>query len=427
MKEFSFVHAGDLHLDSPFRGISTKAPSVVAAALRSATFAAFESLVRLCLEEDVLFLAVAGDVYDSADRSVRAQLAFRDGLKVLAERGVRTFLVHGNHDPLDGWASNLSWPEGVTVFGGEDVSTSIVEAKGVPVAAISGISYRRSAEHRNLSSLFQARHPQLFQAALMHANCGGNRDHEAYAPCRLSDLRGKGFDYWALGHVHERAVLSESPLVVYPGNIQGLNIRETGPRGCSLVRVDSSGRAAVAFRALDAVRWLTGEVSIAGLETIDALDDRIAAAVETLSAEGDGRPSIARLSLTGRGTLSPSLRKEGVVDDFLERARDTGLGISPFIWIENIAVDCLPEVDLEERAGVDDFLGQVLRLARETAELIPAEGGEGAVPEELLAAFSELYGHRRASKHLDLLTPANLRTLLAQAEMLSLDLLEPME
>ncbi len=426
MKEFSFVHAGDLHLDSPFRGITAKSPSV-AAALRSATFAAFESLVRLCLDEDALFLVIAGDVYDSADRSVRAQLAFRDGLKVLAERGVKTFLVHGNHDPLDGWTSSVNWPEGVTVFGGENVSTSIVEAQGVPLAAISGISYPRAAEHRNLAELFQADNPGIFQIALMHANCGGNSVHEAYAPCRLSDLTGKGFDYWALGHVHERAVLSDTPLVVYPGNIQGLNIREAGPRGCSLVRVDSSGQAAVAFRSLDAVRWLVGEVSIAGLETIDALDDRITEAVETFSVEADGRPSIARLSLTGRGLLSSDLRKEGVVGDFLERARDIGMADSPFTWIEEIVVECLPETSLEDRSRVDDFLGQVLRLARETEGVIPAEDERGDVPEELQAAFAELYGHRRASKHLDALTPADVRLLLTQAEILSLDLLEQEE
>ncbi len=426
MREFSFVHAGDLHLDSPFRGITAKAPSV-ARALRSATFQAFESLVRLCLDEDVLFLLIAGDVYDSADRSVRAQLSFRDGLKVLAERGVRTFLVHGNHDPLDGWSSSIEWPEGVTVFGGENVSTSIVKAGGVRLAAISGISYPRAVEHRHLATLFRAGNPGIFQVALMHANCGGNTRHEAYAPCRLSDLRRMGFDYWALGHVHERAVLSDRPLVVYPGNIQGLNIRESGPRGCSLVRVDSSGQATVVFRPLDAVRWLAGEVSIAGLETIDALDDRIAEAVETLTAEAAGRPTIARLSLTGRGALSSVLRKEGVVDDFLERARDTGLAASPFIWLEEIVVDCLPEVNLEERARVDDFLGQVLRLARETEGVIAAENEDVGLPEELLAAFDELYGHRRASKHLDVLTPANLRALLAQAQILSLDLLEQEE
>jgi exonuclease SbcD len=219
-------------------------------------------------------------------------------------------------------------------------------------------------------------------------------------------------------------VLSQNPLVVYPGNIQGLNIRETGPRGCSLVRVDSSKDAAVAFRSLDAVRWLTVEVSIAGLETIDALDDKIAETVESLAPEADGRPTIARLSLTGRGPLSSDLRKEGVVGDFLERARETGLGASPFAWIEEIIDGCLPEVDLEERARVDDFLGLILRLAGEAEGGIPAAGEKGDLPEELLAALDELYGHRRASKHLNPLTPADLRMLLAEAKLLSLDLLE---
>jgi hypothetical protein len=172
------------------------------------------------------------------------------------------------------------------------------------------------------------------------------------------------------------------------------------------------------------VRWLTGEVDIAGLETIDALDDRIAEAMEALTVEACGRPSIARLSMTGRGPLSSDIRKAGVVGDLLERAQETGLAATPFVWLQDIVIDCLPEVSLEERARVDDFLGQVLRLARETEGMIPAEDEDGELPEELLAAFDELHGHRRASKYLDTLTPAAIRALLSQAETISLDLLE---
>jgi DNA repair exonuclease SbcCD nuclease subunit len=139
MTRFSFVHASDLHLDSPFAGVTATAPEV-AERLRTATFDAFDNIVRLCIERRVDFLLVAGDVYDGADRSLRAQLRFRDGLLRLAEQGIRAFVAHGNHDALEGWSSAIEWPEGVRVFG-EELASVPVERDGAPIALVSGISY----------------------------------------------------------------------------------------------------------------------------------------------------------------------------------------------------------------------------------------------------------------------------------------------
>ena len=110
MKNFSFIHTADLHLDSPFSGLR-QVDGEIASLLKDATFRAFDNVVELALKNEVDFLLVAGDVYDAADRSLRAQLKFADGLKKLANGGIRSFVCHGNHDPLDGWIASLQWPE----------------------------------------------------------------------------------------------------------------------------------------------------------------------------------------------------------------------------------------------------------------------------------------------------------------------------
>ena len=139
MSNFSFIHAADLHLDSPFATLSPNNPDL-AAMLRSGTFEAFDKVMQLCLEKRVDFLLVAGDIYDGADRSLRAQVKFRDGLKRLSEAGIRSFVVYGNHDPLDGWSSTLEWPPSVHLFG-DHVETLEVKRNGSLLACIQGISY----------------------------------------------------------------------------------------------------------------------------------------------------------------------------------------------------------------------------------------------------------------------------------------------
>ena len=106
MNAFRFVHTADLHLDSPFLGIQ-EVNEHVAGELREATFRTFDRIVELCLKRHVDFLLIAGDIYDSRDRSLRAQLRLRDGLRPLSEAGIPTFIVHGNHDPLDSWSATV--------------------------------------------------------------------------------------------------------------------------------------------------------------------------------------------------------------------------------------------------------------------------------------------------------------------------------
>lgn len=424
MESFSFIHASDLHLDSPFVGISNESEDV-ARALRSATFEAYDRLIELCIDKKVQFLVIAGDVYDGADRSLRAQLKFSDGLKKLAEQGIRSFVAHGNHDPLSGWSSNINWPEEVHIFRADQVETKFVELNGRPMAAVSGISYGHRDERSNLSARFEAQSPDLFQIAVLHANCGSNTSHESYAPCRLDDLTGTGFDYWALGHFHSQEILHTNPHVVYPGNTQGLSIREQEPKGCYLVTVDQNSEMELEFYPTDSLRWFSRELDISAVDTIDRLDDAIGQAVSVLQNEAQGRPVVCRISLIGRSPLYRELNREDVETELLERAREMGMASDPFVWVQAVEVDCLPEVDLNKRREINDLLGNALTVSHEASERLRQADSDELEPADLLGrSLDELYSNHRARRWLDDLSKDDVRQLIKQAELLCFDLLE---
>ena len=414
MTTFSFIHASDLHLDTPFRGISDQPPAVTEL-MRSATLDAFESLLRLAIEKDAAFLLVAGDIFDGADRNLRAQLRFREGAARLAERGIQTFIALGDHDARDTWAATLEWPRGVHVFSAERAESVTATRNGAPLAQIAGISHAKGGETRNLARELKPEHSELYQIALLHANCGV-ADHRAVASCTLGDLTGAGFDYWALGHVHTRQTLSDAPAVAYPGNPQGRCFHETGPRGCLLVQVDGQRRTEIEFQPLDTVRFQEAELNIQGLGTVEGLDRQIAAMLDRLRAAGAGRPVLARLLLDGRGPLYYDLGREAIAADLLERTRKTGMAADPLVWVQAIENRTRPEVDLDRRAKSQDLVGQMLTVSRELAA--------GAIEEKLAPALAALYEDGQGRRALKPPTADDLKEILADAELLCLDQLE---
>lgn len=417
MRPFRFVHAADLHLDSPFKGLSARDPKI-AEFLRKAAFLAFDNLVTLCIEKGVDFLLIAGDVFDRADRGLKAQMKFRDGLLELGKHGIRVFVVFGNHDPLSGRASPIDWPENVHFFGPNEVEDVMVERSGTTIASVSGISYCEPAERRNLAKKFKSGPGDLFRIGLLHTNIGGERDHEPYAPCEISDLVNTGIDYWALGHVHEKKVLCRDPYVVYPGNTQGRNIKEQGERGCFLVSVDDHGGVSLDFRPLDAARWASTEVDIGPFDSMDRLEAAIFSAIDTLLRGAEGRPIICRLSLTGRGPLYRELRRNRRVDDLAERARENFISKDPFAWVEGLFLDCTPEIDIERRRQVDDFVGFMLRKADQI------QGSREAQRVLFDKALHPLFLDNRVRKAIGEPTPDEMKEILKEAELLCLDMLE---
>ncbi|NOU76634.1 DNA repair exonuclease [Paenibacillus sp. LMG 31458] len=417
MKRLRFMHAADLHLDSPFKGMSAL-PERVRERIRESTFEALKELVALAIQEQVDFVLISGDVYDLSDRSLRAQIRFQKALEQLAEQGIPTYIIHGNHDPEDGRAAKLDWPAAVHFFACDQVETINVEKphRGV-IAQIHGISYRSSAVTDNLAVKFRAGRENVCQIGLLHTNVDGDPGHDNYAPCSKQDLLEAGMNYWALGHVHTRNVLHQQPAIVYPGNLQGRSIRETGPRGCYIVDMSEDGRAELTFHALDQVRWFLERLSVAGIQTEQELKDRLGEQLERIRTEADGRDAVVRLVLEGRSAVHSLLRKGRALQELTAELREDEAERSRFVWVESIEDRTASELDLEALQQEKSFLGDLLRYS---AALQVDDEALALFASEALAALQSL---PQAAGDPAAAEPERLREWLRAAQELAADLL----
>ncbi len=413
-----FVHAADLHLDSPFTGLKATAPETVADRLYHATFDAYENIINLCISEDVDALLVSGDVYDGADRSLRAQLRFIEGLKKLDAEGIRSFVCHGNHDPLDGWQARLDYPQSCHRFGPQWEAAPVFE-DAPERAVVHGISYPKREVTENLARRLGKVDPGPFSIGLLHGNLNDDTGHAAYAPCSLADLAQSGVHYWALGHVHARQAPSErEPTVVYPGNPQGRHPNETGARGVYLVEVDDGGKVCLEFRPMDVVRWESLSVDIGRFATDQELLDALHKGMQVLADAAGGRSIVVRVTLTGRGQLNRNLCRPNTIEDLVEETNREWAQRSPFAWCERIEDASASPFDREARLKGSDFLAEVLRTANRAKT-------DPELLARLRAGLSDLYQHHRFRRYLSDSAPGEeeLTALVEEAETMAVDLL----
>jgi len=431
IEPFRFLHTGDLHLDSPFQGLSAEAPAEVLALLRSATTDAWRAVVRAAIEARVDFVVVAGDVFEVASPTLLGQTRFRDGLAELAAAGIPSFVVHGNHDPMDGrsWAPSLDFPDAVHRFGTDAVGAIPVLRDGREIARVHGRSYPRSAVTENYAAGFRAEPAAPFSIGLLHTNVGDRPGHANYAPCSVEDLRASGMDYWALGHIHQPGQVAADPPAIYCGIPQGRDPGELGARGCYLVDVDAASRVTPRFVATDVVRWHPLEVTIEGLADDEGLMRACREAVGSSLEAADGRSLVIRLRLVGRGVLHATLVRAGYLDHVRELLNEERSLTPPFAWVESVRDGTRPEVDLETRRDAPDFVGDFLRTVAAARR-----GRDSTDPDEherwralLRSAVSPLFEESlRGRRHLAAARPSDeaLATdLLAEAESLGVDLL----
>lgn len=429
---FSFAHLADLHLDTPFTGVRSRAPEL-ARVLRDASLDAWDRAVALCLEAGVDFVLLAGDIYDGAAVGVRAQLRFRDGLRRLSDAGVASFVVHGNHDPRGGrWTAVADWPERVTVFGHHEVTSAYALRDGVPVALVHGLSHAGPNVTENLAARF-TRDPSFggFQVGLLHANIDRRGGNENYAPATLSDLRHTGLDYWALGHVHARAVLSTGrPLAIYPGNLQARDPGEAGTKGFYVVEV-ADGEPTARFVSAGVLNFLTVDVDIgADLADLDAVRERLVQA-----ALGASEDASAVSGTTDSGGATVGLKAQHVVmrarvrgmgpaHDGLRKAGEVGLllylqDVAPDgVWWDEVRISTRPPLDRAARMAAGDFVADLLKVSMERRH---------EAPETVGRLLDELLGNRslqavRQELGLDRLL-AEADDIWAEAETLAFDLL----
>ena len=397
----------------------TVAPEI-AATLRSATFDAFDTIIDLCLQQQVDALLVAGDVFDSADRSLAAQLAFARGLGKLHEAGIRAIVCHGNHDPLDTWDARIPLPPSAYRFEAEVSATPLrADDDGSPL--VYGISYPTRDVWDNLVPRFQG-HVERGRAAigLLHANVGGHQGHENYAPCTLRDLASLDIGYWALGHVHTRRIdEAGSVLAAYPGNPQGRNPTEIGARGVFLIEVSDGGEFSnPVFHAVDKVRWTQVSVEVAGMDDQTELEAAVRSSLDDARGEADGRHLVYRLALTGRGPLHSLLADSDFVSAFRQQLNDAFVEERPFAFCERLSTLTRPAVDRAELLLAGGFVGDLLALVDGLAD-------DPETLADLRSQLEPLHQNARVRRYLGGEPPdaADLLALVARAETHCLDLL----
>ena len=349
-----FIHAADLHLDSPFRGLANADPTL-RESLQSATLGAFDAIVDHTIQSKSDFLVIAGDLYDSRDRSLRALVAFRRQMERLAERDISVYIVHGNHDPLNGWGSEFLLPPNVTTFTGK-ANTEPVIRRGKEIARVTGVSYARERVTENLAAMMKPDEGSPYSVGVLHANVGGQAGHADYAPVTLDELKSSGFDYWALGHVHTRSTLALEPAaIVYPGNPQGRNAREPGARGCLQVDVDRNGQAHMQFIETNKVRWAHLEISIRNLNRIDNLITEMQEQGREAASAFVG-PTVVRCTLRGNGPLHRDLQRDGMAEELREQLQSV-------VSSESVRISTGPELDFESLSHTETLVSDFLKLA----------------------------------------------------------------
>ncbi len=350
MSDFTFLHAADLHLDSPLRGLDADAP---AGRIRGATRDALVNMVDFAIERRADFVLFAGDLYDGDWKDWRTGQFLVQQIGRLLRKGVQVVAISGNHDAAKVLTLRMPVPG---LMATDKPTTRILER--VPVA-VHGQGFEVAATTANLALAYPDPIDGLFNIGLLHTACGSGA-HANYAPCTIDDLARKGYDYWALGHVHTRAELMRDPCIVFPGNLQGRHVNEDGPRGATLVTVRDGRVASVDHQPLDVLRWLRLPVDATGAATRDDVLNRGRVLLDAALTEADGRLLAVRVSLCGECGAHAELVASPVETLQQLRAVAAEVAGTDQLWIESVRLDTRPALDLDALRSQPGLVGALV-------------------------------------------------------------------
>lgn len=396
-----FLHCADLHLDSPFKGLY-HLPTSIFKRIQNSTFQAFKKVVQTAIQEEVDFVIIAGDLYDGQDRSLRAQTRLRRELERLSEKNIPVYIVHGNHDHLEGKWVDLHWPESVHFFSGGQVESIAYEKDGKRLAMIHGFSYEKRAVMENRVHLYPDGTDECYHIGILHGNAEGRSGHDPYAPFQVEELIGKNYDYWALGHIHKRIELHHDPPIIYPGNIQGRHPKETGKKGCYVIQLNGKQATAVFHETQDII-WHEEKINIASFSNLSELVEKSLQIKEGLREYGKG--VLVKLILEGDSDFHHELNGQ-FLDEMLEMIQEGEEEHSSFVYPYQIIVKTMPKWDREKLVNETHFVGGLLRNIDSY--------------EEMDQAVSELFLHKKARRYLEAFTSEEKKELMKEAESLLL-------
>lgn len=362
MAGFRFIHAADLHLGSPFQGLAMK-DAAVAERFAVASRNAFSRLVALAVELRVDFVVIAGDVYDGDWKDTRIGLFFNREMGHLARAGIPVYLIKGNHDAVNEITKAIGLPDNVHEFSAGRPQTLRIERLGV---ALHGQSFLNRAETANMVPGYPPALAGHFNIGLLHTSLTGRAPHAPYAPCSLADLKARGYDYWALGHVHDYEEVSADPPVIFPGNLQGRSIRECGEKGAVLVTVED-GRVSHERLIVDEARFHALTLSAAVEDTEASLVAAAEAALAPLAQALGERHGAVRITLAGQVAAADRLmaRRRDLADEMQAACHRA----HPDLFLEKLElrISAPPGRTAGADAGLD--IAQLMRLVDDPAEL----------------------------------------------------------
>lgn len=392
---FRFVHTADLHLDSPLRSLALR-NGELADLVRNATRNALARIVDLCLAEAVDALLIAGDLYDGTQTSMNTALFLAGELRRLDEAGIRTFIIRGNHDAQSQVTRELTLPASVHVFSGRGKPVLAKTLENGRSVHIHGMSFADPHAPESLLPHFQSPVTGGINIGMLHTSLAGSAGHDPYAPCSVADLERHGFDYWALGHIHQRQVHGRKPCIVMPGMPQGRDINEAGVKGVTLVAIDEDGDLFLDERPIGTAVFQRVRVDLTGVAEWRGMLDEVG---RQLSFLRNGMPAdnlIVRAALSGTTPLAWRLRRDA---DLLEAEIANIAAALGGCWVEKVEILCREGRNEEGRLGADP-MGELAALVE--GDVLPAFGFRS----EMRSVAEELLQH----------VPAELRALLAADE-----------
>lgn len=397
MKKIRFLHAADLHLDSPFKGLS-HLPHHIFNQIRKSTFESLTTLINAAIHHQVDFILLAGDLFDLEQRSLIAQATLRKEFMRLNEAGIHVYIIHGNHDYLTDEHTLFKYPDNVHVFT-EEVECKTYLKDEEALACIYGFSYKQRHMTENMTGYYQKENDKIpFHIGMLHGNLSGREEHDPYAPFSIPDLLSKEFHYWALGHIHKREILHHQPPIVYPGNIQGRHKKEQGDKGCYLVELLEDGIPELTYIETSVIHWEELEIPINGIQTVDQLMEETKQAMEDIRLEGKG--ILLRLTFTGNGELHGFLQEESHQEELQLLLNEGEENKFSFVYLYSLrvrtALSYLKE-DLQDKTFYKDFYSMVEQI-------------------DVKEALAPLLRHSEARRYMDTWDEEEQKAIVEEAE-----------
>src|SRR5579859_3766118 len=358
-----FIHCADVHLDTPLQGLA-QYPGAPVDEIRNATRRAFERILDAGVSHRVDFLIIAGDLYDTGLKSFESALFFNKQMARLKDAGIEVYLIYGNHDAASKLIKQIRPPGNVHIFRANEPQTILNEKLRV---AVHGQSFAVPEVTEDLAAKYPPPVSDFFNIGILHTNLLGISEHANYAPCSIQTLKNKGYQYWALGHVHNRQILCTDPYIVYPGNIQGRHGKEPGEKSCELVTVSDAGAISIETIPTSVLLWSEIEIDASDCQTAEDLYDKLTTLFRKLISESHDRVTALRVRITGNSHAHTELNRdpEMVRNEVMSLAGEFGNGL---LWIERVQVATTARIDRQALLTRDDPIGEVLRVLAEIRE-----------------------------------------------------------